>query len=171
MDRDRLSRLARRLSALAQQDATRKRQEAEVDALRRTAACELYETCSCLVRELNALVEDVRLELSPPTFSAANFRDSGVNLFQIHVNGRVVQISFETTPTLTSNEEIPKTYTLIGFVRCFNQEMIERDEVHEHRLFYVCDRKERGWLWYDPLNHRSGPCDDEYLGSLLEDLA
>ncbi len=170
MKEERLRRLARRLSSLAQQDAARTRRATEIAALRRRAACELYELCAALVSELNALAEGVQLVLSPETFDAQSFHDEQLNLFQIQVNGRIVQISFECTDTLTSSEQIAQPYTLYGSVRWFNQDMIERDEVQEHQLFYVVDQRDRGWRWYDPMLHRIGVFDDEYLGGLIDAL-
>jgi len=171
MQQDRLRNLARRISDFAKADQSRMREEAEIRSRRQQAAAELHRLCAGFVDTLNAAVEIVKLELGPQTFSAEHFLEDGWNLFQIHVSGRVIQISFRATNSLVSTEEIKQRYTLEGSIRWFNQQLIDLEDVREHRVFYLLDKKVQGWRSYDPLTRRLAPLDDDYLAGLLEELA
>ena len=171
MQQERIKNLARRISDFAKADQSRMREEAEIRARRQQAAMELHRLCAGFVNELNAAVEVVKLELSPDAFAAENFLEDGWNLFQINVSGRVVQISFRATNSLVSADEIKQRYTLEGSIRWFNQQMIDLEDVREHRVFYLLDKKAQGWRSYDPLTRRLAPLDDDYLADLLEELA
>jgi hypothetical protein len=170
MHPDRLKKLAKHLDSLALRDQERIRREQEILAIRKNAAAALHESCAAFVREVNAAVTSVSLEMSPAELNGPGFQESGPNVFQINVNGRVIQFLFQGTEPLLTTENLRTPYTLEGSVRWFNQDMLERDEVKDHRLFCCIDRSRSEWRFYDPRTHRSGPVDDEYLASLLEQL-
>jgi hypothetical protein len=170
MNEDLRRRLARRLEVVAARDAERIRQEREMAAVRREAAFELYVICSNLVRSVNAVSEGARLELSPPDYSPELFRDSGPNLFQISVSGRLVDIAFESTEAILSTESFRTPYTIQGAVRWFSQESLESLGVREHLLFCCVEEGKGSWVWLDSVSHRTGACDEDYLGGLIEEL-
>ncbi len=170
MDEDLPRRLAKLLEAVAARDAERIRQEREIAAVRREAAFELYVICSNLVRSVNAIAGDARLELSPPDYSPELFRDGGPNLFQIGVSGRLVDIAFESTEAILSTENFRTPYTLQGSIRWFSQESLESLGIREHLLFCCLEDGEGSWVWLDSVTHRTGPCDEDYLGRLIEEL-
>lgn len=167
---DRLKRLARNLDALARRDEESIRQAHQIGALRRAAACELHKTCNDFVAQLNRLLTEIKLEFDPERYGPDNFRDSGLNLFQINANGRILQLGFEATGQLISTEDFRVPYTLSGQVRCFNQELLEKDLIEEQLLFYTMEGKRNLWRFFDARTYRSGPCDAEYLAGLLEQL-
>jgi len=168
--KDRLARLARNLDALARKDENTIRRAHEIGTLRRQAAMELHTICGKFVQDLNGLLAAIELEFHPEEYSAANFQDTGVNLFQINARGRILQIRFEATPELTSTEDFRVPYILSGAVRCFNQQLLERDLIEEQLLFYTLEKSRNLWRFFDVRTYRSGPVDAEYLISLLEQL-
>lgn len=170
MDQERLERLARRLEAAVKKDAERIRREREIVARRGAAAFELYVICSNLVRNLNALCKDARLELAPPEFSPDSFREAGPNLFQISVSGRILQIAFEATEPVIATENCPIPYTLEGAVRWFDQQSLETLGIQEHSLFCCLEGDALVWRWFDPQTHRNGLVDEDYLAARLEEL-
>jgi len=170
MDEDRLKDLARRLDAVAGQNERRIEQEKRIAAVRRERAFELYAICSNLVRNVNALADRGRLELSPPQYSADSFIDTGPNLFQINISGRIVDIAFESTDELTSTESFLTPYTIGGAIRWFNQKSLESLGIRERLLFLCAGRDDFVWTYFDEKTHRQGRFDEEYLMDLLEDL-
>src|SRR5438034_1253884 len=80
-----------------------------------------------IVRSVNRLLTHQDMELDPESYSADAFQDEAVNLIQINVRGRILQISFHATAELVSTEEFRVPYTLNGTVRAFNQELLEKD--------------------------------------------
>jgi len=171
MQHERLKKLAQRINDFARADQSRIREEAETRARRQQAAVELHNLCVGFVNALNSAVDVVKLELSPGTFTPENFQEDGWNLFQINVSGRVIQFSFRATNSLVSTEELRMPYTLEGSVRWFNQQMIDLEDVRDHRLFYLLDKKVQGWRSYDPLTRRLAALNEDYLADLLEELA
>ncbi len=170
MDPERLQRLARGLETAVRKDAERIRREQQIVARRREAAFELYVICSNLVRNVNALCKEAKLELAPPEFSAESFHEAGPNLFQISVSGRILQIAFETTEPVVATENCPVPYTLEGAVRWFNQNSLETLGIREHQLFCCLEDDKLAWRWFDPQTHRSGLVDEDYLAERLEEL-
>ncbi|MBK5294996.1 MAG: hypothetical protein JJE04_25385 [Acidobacteriia bacterium] len=170
MSEDRITKLARNLDRVAEKDLSRLVREKEIEELRRQAAVQLHERCRSLVRTINEKVRIVRLELSPVEFNAADFHETGANLIQLNAAGRVVQLSFRGTEPFVSSYEMKTPYTLEGSIHWFNQEMLERDEMKEHLLFFCLDRKANEWRYYDTRTHRTGAVDEGYLISLLEQI-
>jgi hypothetical protein len=122
------------------------------------------------VQQVNAAISTVKLEVSPPELIGPGYQDAGPNVFQINVNGRVIQFVFQGTEPLLTTENLRTPYTLEGAVQWFNQDMLERDEIRDHRLFCCVEQMTGDWRFYDARTHRSGPVDEEYLAALLEQL-
>lgn len=169
MPEERLRRLAQAIDRLAAKDEELLRRTREIEALRREAAAGLHRICSEFVESVNALVTKVRLELSPPDYSPDAFRDPGANLFQINAKGRVIQIEFEATEALTSTENYRYSYIIQGAVRCFNQELLDRVDIQEQRVFFCVDKR-REWRYLDTRGQRSGTFDGDFLAGLFEKL-
>jgi hypothetical protein len=74
------------------------------------------------------------------------------------------------TAELVSTEEFRIPYTLAGSVRAFNQELLDKDLIEEQLIFFTLEKHRRMWRFFDPRTYRSGPFDQEYLVSLMEQL-
>jgi len=142
----------------------------EMGMLRRQAARELHVICGDFVRDLNQLLAEIKLEFDPERYDPENFQEAGINLFQINARGRILQIKFEATPELISTEEFRVPYALSGAVRCFNQELLEKDLVEEQLLFYTVEKSRKLWRFFDARTYRSGAFDADYLAGLMEQL-
>ena len=168
--KDRLTKLAKRLDALAVKDEDIMQQARKIACLRRQAAVELYRICAAFVGEVNQLLAKIELEIDPPEYSAENFQDTGINLFQINARGRILQIRFEATAELTSTEDFRLPYILAGSIRCFNQQLLEKDLIEEQSLFYTLEKSRNLWRFFDARTYRSGPFNTDYLTGLMEQL-
>jgi hypothetical protein len=166
----RFKRLAQSIDALAEKDESFLRRAREIALLRRTAAAGLYAICSGFVNSLNGLLSRSEMVLDPPEFSPEAFREDAKNLFQINVQGRILQVEFEASPELVSTEDLRVPYTLQGAVRAFNQELLDRSLIEEQLLFYTLEKDKQMWRFFDARTYRSGPFDQEYLISLMEQL-
>jgi hypothetical protein len=167
---ERLKRLAKNLDALARRDENGIRRAREIGALRRQAAAELHSICGGFVRNLNQLLSEIELDFQPEEYRPDTFQDAGLNLFQINARGRILQLEFEATPELISTEDFRVPYILAGTVRCFNQELLERDLIEEQLLFYTVEKSRSLWRFFDARTYRSGPFDADYLAGLMEQL-
>lgn len=167
---DRLKRLAKSLDALARKDETGIRRAREIGSLRREAALELHGICGDFVRDLNQLLAEIEMEFDPEKYAPENFQDAGINLFQINARGRILQIKFEATPELVSTEDFRVPYILAGAVRCFNQELLDKDLIEEQLLFYTIEKSRHLWRFFDARTYHSGPFDRDYLTALMEHL-
>jgi hypothetical protein len=167
---ERLVRLAKNLDALARKDEVHLRRAREIGALRREAAVELHGICGDFVRDLNRLLSQIELEFQPEAYALESFQDQGINLFQINARGRILQIKFEATPELVSTEDFRVPYILAGAVRCFNQELLEKDLIEEQLLFYTVEKARHLWRFFDARTYRSGAVDGDYLAGLMEQL-
>ena len=167
---DRLKRLAKSLDALARKDENGIRRAREISSLRRQAALELHGICGDFVRDLNQFLSEIELEFHPEEYGPENFQDTGINLFQINARGRILQIKFEATPELISTEDFRVPYILSGAVRCFNQQLLEKDLIEEQLLFYTIEKSRHLWRFFDARTYRSGPLDADYLTGLMEQL-
>jgi hypothetical protein len=166
----RLKRLAADIDALSEKDDTRLRHAREIAALRRAAAAELYAACADFVASLNALLQQGELGLDPPRFSPETFEEDTPNLIQIHIRGRILQVEYAATPELVSTEDFRIPYTLQGFVRAFNQDLLDKDLIEEQLIFYTLEKDKRMWRFFDARTYRSGPFDEAYLVSLMEQI-
>jgi len=166
----RLKRLARSIDALAGRDQNLIERAREITALRRRAAAELHSICAEFAVSLNRLLERESVVLDPPDFVEKTFHEEGRNLIQINVRGRILQIEFGSTEELVSTEEFRIPYTMDGSVRAFNQDLLEKDIIEEQYLYYTLEKDRKWWRFFDARTHRSGPFDQEYLVSLMEQL-
>ncbi len=166
----RLKRLAASLDALAEKDAAALRHAAEISALRRSAAAEIYGICANFVASVNSLLARGEIVLDPPRYGVDDFREESVNLMQMNIRGRILQVEFEATPELVSTEDFRIPYTLEGGVRAFNQELLEKDLIEEQLIFCTLEKPDHLWRFFDARTHRSGPFDQDYLVGLMEQL-
>jgi hypothetical protein len=166
----RLQRLAENIEALAEKDELAVKHAREIIELRRLAVRELYAICSDFVGSLNQLLSHPVVHLDPPDLNTDGFRDDSVNLIQINVRGRLLQIEFKATVELVSTEEFRVPYTLEGTVRAFNQSLLDKDLIEEQLLFYTLEHHRRMWRFFDARTYRSGPFDREYLITLMEEI-
>jgi hypothetical protein len=166
----RLKRLAQNIEALAEKDERILRRAHEISELRRTAAADLYAICADFVNSVNRLLSRAAVELDPPEVGDYAFQEETHNLVQINVRGRILQVSFMATPELVSTEDFRVPYTLNGTVRAFNQELLDKDIIEEQLIFYTIEHHKKMWRYFDARTYRSGPFDQEYLVSLMEQL-
>jgi len=166
----RLRRLARSIDALADRDQNLLDRAREIAALRQRAAAELHSICAEFVVSLNRLLSREAVVLDPTDFSEGAFHEQGRSLIQINVRGRIVHIEFGSTEELVSTEEFRIPYTMDGSVRAYNQELLDKDIIEEQLLYYTLEKDRKWWRFFDPRTYRSGPFDQEYLVSLMEQL-
>jgi hypothetical protein len=164
----RLERLARNIELLAEKDERCVERVLEMGTLRRAAAAELHAICGEFVEALNGLLAQSLVELDPPEYRPEAFQDDGVNLVQVNVRGRILQVEFHTTQDLLSTEEFRVPYTLEGSVRAFNQELLDKALIEEQLLFYTVEPDRRMWRYFDARTYHTGPFDLGYLLSLME---
>ena len=166
----RLRRLAKEIETLAGKDESALQYSREVASLRRRAATELFSVCAAFVDGVNRLLSRPEVRLDPPEFSDDNFQEDGVNLLQINVRGRILQLEFEATPELVSTEDFRIPYTLSGAARAFNQALLDKDLIEEQLIFYTLEKEKTMWRYFDARTYRSGELDQEYLVGLMEQL-
>jgi hypothetical protein len=166
----RLRRLAERIDSLAEKDEGLLRRTRDMLALRRAAAADLYAICADFVGSVNRLLARTEVELDPPGYTPDSFQEDLVNLVQINVRGRILQVSFTATQELVSTEDFRVPYTLEGSVRAFNQELLDKDIIEEQLIFYTLENNKKMWRFFDARTYRSGPFDREYLIGLMEQL-
>ena len=166
----RLKRLAENIDALARKDERLMRRTREIAELRQSAAAAIYSICENFVSAVNQLLTEPVMELDPPDFPPDAFQDDAPNLMQINVRGRILQVAFSSTPELISTEDFRVPYILGGTVRAFNQELLEKDIIEEQLIFYTLEQHKKMWRFFDSRTYRSGPFDQEYLVSLMEQL-
>ncbi len=161
-------RLAARIDDLADRDERYLHHARDIAETRLAAAGELYSICRSFVNSVNQYTTRGDVVLDPPEFSPASFHEDGLNLVQMNVRGRLLQIEFSAAPDLVSTEDFRVPYTLAGSVRAFNQELLNKDLIEEQLLFYTLEHQHKMWRFFDPRTYRSGPFDQEYLVSLME---
>ncbi len=166
----RLKRLAQNIEALTDKDERILRHAREIADLRRAAAADIYAICADFVNSVNRLLSLASVGLDPSSLPDFSFRDDSTNLIQINVRGRILQISFLATPELISTEDFRVPYTLSGTIRAFNQELLDKDIIEEQLIFYTVEHHKKMWRYFDARTYRSGPFDQEYLISLMEQL-
>lgn len=170
MSRDRLTKLARRIDALVEKDDALDRRAGEISGLRRRAARDLHDICLRFVAGVNQLLSKTALQLDPPSYNDASFRESDANLVQVNVRGRILQIEFEATTKLISTENFRVPHILEGSIRCFNQELLDRSSIEEQFLFYCVERNRSAWQFFDARTYHTGVFDQDYLIHLMEQL-
>jgi hypothetical protein len=165
-----MKRLAQSIDALAEKDEGFLSMARHMEQVRRAAASELYAICRDFVNSLNRLMAKGELMLDPEEFSDSSFQEDAVNLLQISVRGRILQVAYSATPELVSTEDFRVPYTLAGAVRAFNQELLDKEIIEEQLVFYTVEKDRRMWRYFDPRTYRSGTLDQEYLVSVMEQL-
>ncbi len=166
----RLKRLAANIDALARKDAILLGKAQDTADLRRAASLELHAICLGFVESVNRLLLKSSLGLDPLEFSEASFKMESLNLMQINTSGRILQLAYQSTPDLVSTEDFRIPYTLSGTVRAFNQKMLDKDLIEEQLLFFTLEKSRGMWRFFDARTYRSGPFDQDYLISLMEQL-
>jgi hypothetical protein len=170
LQKDRLKKLAAAIEALEEKDTALIQKTLTIAALRRQAAVELHAICGAFVADLNRRLSHSQLQFDPPEYAPEAFQDMGVNLLQINVRGRILQIEFASTPQTISTENFRVPHILEGSIRCFNQEFLDRAVIEEQFMFYCLEKKRNLWRFFDARTYRSGPFDQEYLISLMEQV-
>lgn len=166
----RLRRLAEGIESLTVKDEAVMRHARDIVALRQSAAVELHSICAEFVHGVNRLLSSAALGLDPPDFPPEALRDHLTNLIQIQVRGRILQVEFGATPELVSTEDFRIPYIMQGHVRAFNQALLDKDRIEEQLLFYTLEKDKKMWRFFDSRTYRSGPFDQDYLISLMEQL-
>jgi hypothetical protein len=167
---DRLTRLAEAIEAVAETDRRVISESAQVDGLRSHGAEELHRICRAFVDEVNGRLKEPAMRLDPPSFAEENYHDEGLNLFQINLRGRVLQIEFEPTGELQEDDDFRKPYVLRGAVRSYNQDQLQHSSIDEQMIFY-CPADDTGrWFFFDGRTYRSGPLTEHYLITEMEKL-
>jgi hypothetical protein len=167
---NRLKRLAESIDALSEKDEIMIRYMRDMAALRRAAAAELHAICCGFVTAVNDLLSRGALSLDPAEFSAGAFRDDASNLIQMNIRGRILQVEYTATPDLSSTEDFRIPYTLEGFVRAFNQKLLDKNLIEEQLIFYTLEKTGNMWRFFDARTYRSGAFDQEYLVGLMEQI-
>ena len=167
---DRLTRLAKAIEALGETDRRLIAESSEVDRLRTRGASDLHRVCSAFVAKVNGKLREPAILLDPPSYSDGSYNDVGLNLFQINLRGRILQIEFGPTMDLYEYDDFRWPYVLRGAVRSFNQDLLEQSSIDEQMIFY-CPRNDNAfWHFFDGRTYRSGLVNESYLVSEMERL-
>jgi hypothetical protein len=166
---DAIGRLARQI------DEARQSEQLVADSESIAAACregagELHRICAEFVAAVNEKLATATLELSPPAWSRATFRQPGINLFQIASEGREMQIAFEVPAQPVSTEKFLRPYILEGEIRTYNQSMLEHLDVRSTMIFLCVEKASASWQFFDWRTRRTGPVDGDLLARLMEQL-
>jgi hypothetical protein len=167
---DRLSRLAEAIEAVGDQDRKLIEESARVDHLRSRGAIDLHGICRSFVDKVNARLSVATVLLDPPSLREDSFNDGGVNLFQINLRGRLLQIEFTATAELFEDDDFRRPYILRGSIRRFNQELLDSHTVDEQLLFCCPTGATTSWYFFDPRTYRTGRVSEDYLITELERL-
>lgn len=167
---DAIARLARQIEGDARTHRPSLLQLEDVTRMRRGGAAELHSICAEFVASVNNQLSSRALELAPAEYTPDSFHDAGTNLIQISSRGRLVQIAFGATRELSSTEKHVIPYILEGEVRTYNQEMLERFDVHSLGLFYCVEEKQNVWRYSDWLRNRNGAFGRTLLVDLMGNL-
>lgn len=167
---DRLTRLAKAIDAIGEQDRNLVAESTRIDQLRAQGAVELHEICRKFVEKLNLRLADPAVLLDPPVYAPEHYNDSGPNLFQINLRGRLLQIEFEATEELYSRDDFRQPYILRGSVRSFNQNLLDQHGVDEQMIFFCPRGPQAVWHFLDGRTYRSGVVSEDYLISQMEHL-
>lgn len=170
---DRMQRLARSIEAIEERDRRMVSESSQVDHLREEGAAALYGVCRQFVDDLNGRLPEPALMLDPPEWTAECFHESGPNLIQISLRGRLLQFEYESTDEPYSTEDFRHRYILRGDVRSFNQNFLEHDTVDEQQIFYCPNHDGHdgaSWHFFDVRTYRTGRVSLDYLAAELERL-
>jgi hypothetical protein len=167
---DRLSRLAKAIEAIADTDRRLIDESTRVDRLRSRGALDLHRICRAFVDKVNGKLAESAILLDPPLYSEGNYNDGGINLFQINLRGRILQIEFRATEELYEDDDFRHPYVLRGAVRSFNQDLLEHGTVEEKMIFYCPTDETAFWYFFDGRTYRTGRVAENYLVSEMERL-
>ena len=167
---DRLDRLALAIEAIAGHDQLLIDESTKVDRLRDEGAATIHKLCLDFVNSLNGRLSKPALLLDPPEWNVDSFDDSGPNLLQISLRGRLLQVEYSATDEPYSTEDFRHRYVLRGGVRSFNQNFLERDTVDEQQIFYCPHDSGSAWHFFDARTYRTGLLTVDYLAAELERL-
>jgi len=167
---DRLDRLAAAIDAIAERDRKLVDESADVERLREQGAAAIYKLCREFTDALNARLASPALNLDPADWKDNSFDDTGSNLLQISLRGRLLQIEYAATDEPYSSEDFRHRYVLRGCVRSFNQDFLERDTVDEQQIFYCPIESRAEWHFFDARTYRTGLVSIDYLAAELERL-
>jgi hypothetical protein len=167
---DRLTHLARAIEAIGETDRKTIAESAEVEQMRQRGAMDLYRICSTFVNKVNSKLTEPAVLLDPPAFQESSFNDGGVNLFQINLRGRILQLEFAPTSELYEQDDFRHPYVLRGAVRSFNQDFLENHTVDEQMIFYCPRHAPACWFFFDGRTYRTGRVGEHYLVTELERL-
>ena len=130
----------------------------------------MHAICAGFVNSVNGLLIRGAVTLDPPEFSYAGFRDDASNLIQMNIRGRILQVEYTPTVELSSTEDFRIPYTLEGFVRAFNQKLLDKNLIEEQLIFYTLEKTGNMWRFFDARTYRSGAFEQEYLVGLMEQI-
>lgn len=167
---ERIARLAKQIGSEIRKEQHLLLTTDEIIEHRRQGAKELHSICADFAASVNRLLAPPVLELTPSEFTPEMFRESGANVFQINAQGRIVQITFESTPQKFSTEKFLIPYILEGELHAYNQEMLERTQVRSQALFYCVEAKQNAWHYFEWVRGRTGIFGRDQLVNLLERL-
>jgi hypothetical protein len=167
---DRLQRLAKSIEAIEERDREMVVESSLVDHLRAEGAANLYKLCREFVDDLNRRLPEPALMLDPPEWTEESFHESGPNLIQISLRGRLLQFEYESTDEPYSTEDFRHRYVLRGDVRSFNQNFLEHDTVDEQEIYYCPQDDGAFWHFFDVRTYRTGRVSLDYLAAELERL-
>jgi hypothetical protein len=166
---DRLTRLVKRIEAVAGRDRDLMEEATQTDELRLRGAAELHHILRVFVDKVNGRLTDRAILLDPPDFSVDIFDDDR-NLFQINLRGRLLQIEFSATDGLTESDDFKLPYVLHGSVRSFNQDLLLHNTVDEQLIFYCPKAEGAEWHFFDERTYRTGRVAEDYLIREMERL-
>jgi hypothetical protein len=167
---DLLTRLAEAIEALGETDRKLIAESAGVDRLRSKGALDLHRICSAFVEKVNGKLREPAILLDPPSYSEGNYDDEGLNLFQINLRGRILQVEFGRTEGLYEDDDFRWPYVLRGAVRSFNQDLLDHSSIDEQMIFYCPKNGTAMWHFFDRRTYRSGRVTEGYLVTEMERL-
>lgn len=165
-----MARLAKAIESLAEADRKLIDESTRVDRLRSRGALDLYCICRSFVDKVNGRLAEPAILLDPPAFEEGNYNDGGLNLFQINLRGRILQIEFGPTAELYESDDFREPYVLRGAVRSFNQDLLEHGSIGEQTIFYCPRNGAAFWHYSDGRTYRTGKVAEDYLVAELERL-
>jgi hypothetical protein len=141
-----------------------------VERLRLQGASELHGICRQFVNALNSKLVSPAINLDPAEYYSRTFNDSGSNIFQINLRGRLLQIDFTATEELYSTDDFRRRYILQGTVRSFNQELLSQNVVDEQSIYYCPENGAARWYYFDCRTYRTGRVTPDFFAAELERL-
>jgi hypothetical protein len=166
----RLKKLARKLDELPAKDDLRIRQARELQERQMEGGIKLYALCKELVDDLNGVLKNIQIDLTPAEFNPDSMESASGVLFQINASGRIVQLAIYPLENSICTDHFRLPYVLRGAMRWFNQEYLERQEIQEQLLFYCISSNQFSWRYLDPHSRKMGMVDQEFLAEALEQL-